>query len=297
MDPSVSIVTPSYQQGPYLDRTIRSVLDQRYPRLEYVVMDGGSTDESLAILRRHEGRLRWVSEKDRGQAHAVNKAIALTTGEVIGWLNSDDVYLPGAIASAARFLADHPEIDIVYGQGRNIDADDKILGPFPTEEWNPRRLEDLCFLCQPAVFFRRRIAERFGPLDESLHFCLDYEYWLRLAAGGARFAYVAEPWAGARLYPTTKTLGSRLAAHRELLDMFAARRGRVPPRWLLNYACVVLKIDGSLARPRLWRLPALLPVALLACLRWNRSLAPDLLAGLASGAIEKARRRLEPAAA
>lgn len=288
---TVSVVTPSYNQGPFLERTVRSVLDQGIAGLEYVVMDGGSQDETVEILKRYQSRLRWVSEPDRGQAHAVNKGMAATSGDVIGWLNSDDVYYPNAIASARQFLEFHPDVDIVYGEANFIDEEDRYVRRYPTEPWNRERLMGSCYLCQPSVFFRRSVVERFGMLDESLNFCMDYEYWLRVSERGARFAHVPAYWSGARLHAATKTLGSRKKAHVELNDFLRRSQGRVPTPWLLNYACVVLRIDGSVKSPALHALPALLPVALYASLRWNRSLSPRFLRELGEGIGEKFAKR------
>ena len=188
---TVSVITPSLDQGRFLGRTLASVAAQEPPALEHHVIDGGSTDQTLDVLRAAaRPGLSWVSERDRGQAHAVNKGIARTRGDVIAWINSDDVYFPGAFAAAAGFLQAHPQVDVVYGLALHIDADDRPVSPYPTEAFDPARLHDFCLLCQPATFFRRRCVERYGLLDERLHYCMDYEYWLRLARSGARFAHL-----------------------------------------------------------------------------------------------------------
>ena len=292
---SVSVITPSYNQGRFLERTLRSVLEQNYPRLEYLVMDGGSRDESVEILRRYSGRLAaWVSEKDRGQADAVNKGLARATGEIIGWLNSDDVFYPGAIAAASDFFARHPEADVVYGDGHHIDACDQVIEPYPTEDWDFERLKERCFLCQPAVFFRRRVVERFGPLGVQWQYTLDYEYWLRLGKGGARFARLRGVLAGSRLHADTKTLGSRVKVHAETNAMLKATFGRVPDRWLFNYAHAVLDARGV---PRSDRLRFAAGVSTLACwtaLRWNRRISPAMLrlsGAWVGGALRDAVRR------
>jgi len=274
---SLSVVTPSYNQGRFLERTLRSVLEQNYPRLEYLVMDGGSSDESVGILQRYSGRLAWISEKDRGQADAVNKGLAKATGEIIGWLNSDDIFYPGALAAACEFLERHPEADLVYGDGNHIDERDRVIEPYPTEDWDFERLKERCFLCQPAVFFRRRVVDRFGPLGVQWQYTLDYEYWLRLGKGGARFARMSGVLAGSRLHADTKTLGSRLKVHAETNAMLKATFGRVPDRWLFNYAHAVLDARGV---PRSDRLRFAVRVSTLAwwtALRWNRRISPAML--------------------
>lgn len=292
---SVSVVTPSYNQGRFIEQTIHSVLSQRVPgTLQYLVMDGGSRDETVEILKRYDASLVWISEKDGGQAEAVNKGIARARGEIIGWLNSDDIYYPCAIASACEFFDRHPEADLVYGNANHIDEHGRIIEPYPTEDWDFKRLLQQCYLCQPAVFFRRRVVNRFGPLDARLRYCMDYEYWLRLAMGGARFARMEELLAGSRLYAETKTLGARVQVHREINDMMRMRVRQVPDRWLFNYAHALLDAEGV---PRSDRVRFPLRVAwlsLLAALRWNRRISRPMAGTLRTwtgGALRTALKR------
>ena len=290
---SIAVVTPSLNQGRFIERTIRSVLDQGYSPLEYVVCDGGSTDETLDVLARFGDRLTAVIEPDAGQAAAVNKGIRMTSSEVVGWLNSDDVYCPRSLALVAEFFATHPEADVVYGDAHFLDTDDGVLGAYYTEPWNASRLTERCFVCQPATFFRRRVVERFGLLSERLHYCLDYEYWLRLTRGGAIFSYMPTVLAGSRQYPETKTLRARLALHDELNTMLHERLGRVPDAWLLNHAHTLVELDRANGRPH--AAPYALDVVLKSLTlswHWNRSIPPALVARALCPVAKGAGRRL-----
>jgi glycosyltransferase involved in cell wall biosynthesis len=247
---SVSVITPSYNQGAFLAETVQSVLAQADEDTEYFVADGASTDDSCEILRRYDGQLKWVSEPDRGQAHAVNKGIAATSGEIIGWLNSDDVYAPGALQRVRDVFQAEPTVDVVYGQANLIDADGNVVGAYPVEPISPRRMRDTCTLCQPAVFFRRSVVDRFGPLDEELQFCMDYEYWLRLSTGGAQFHLTDRVLACSRVHEDTKTLARRSEAYREACRMLRSRLGHTPGRWLFGYAAAQAEEKGySRSRP------------------------------------------------
>lgn len=272
----VSVVTPSFNQGRFIERTVQSVATQTGAEIEHVIFDGGSTDCTVDVLKQCAGGARWTSEKDAGQTDAVNKGIRATDGEIIGWLNSDDVYYPGAIAEIVRFFETHPDVDVVYGMADHIDENDRPFEAYPTEPWDFGRLRDTCFICQPATFFRRRTVDKYGALDENLHYCMDYEFWLRLGKGGVKFAYLETKLAGSRLYADTKTLGSRVKVHAEINDMQKALFGSVPDRWLWNYAHAVVepKVDRATA-PQRFAL-ALLFVALKSAWRWNRSVSKEM---------------------
>lgn len=272
----ISIVTPSFNQGRFIGRTLQSVADQGVEGLEHLVMDGGSKDETVAVLQAFRPAVRWVSEPDRGQTDALNKGIRVARGEIIGWLNSDDVYYPGAVAAVLQVFAAEPDVDVVYGMADHIDADDVVFEAYPTEPWDAARLAESCFICQPALFFRRSAVDRFGLPDAALHYCMDYEYWLRLARGGARFRYLERKLAGSRMYADNKTLGARVAVHAEINDMLRAHFGRVPDRWLFNHAHAVVERSVERARHPRRFLACLVLHSALASLRWNRSLSPAL---------------------
>jgi glycosyltransferase involved in cell wall biosynthesis len=271
----ISIITPSYNQGVFIERTLQSVAMQRDAlpdgvELEHVVFDGGSTDSTVDVLKRFSPPVRWVSEKDRGQTDAVNKGIRATDGEIVGWLNSDDIYYDGALASVLAYFDAHPDVDMVYGMADHIDQQDHAFEAYPTEPWDFERMIQTCFICQPALFFRRRVFERYGLLNESLHYCMDYEYWLRLGKAGARFAYLEQKLAGSRLYADNKTLGARVKVHAEINDMFKAKFGRVPRRWIANYAHAV--VENKIVRARQPRrfLFMLMLWSQWAAFHWNR---------------------------
>ncbi|MEA5448423.1 glycosyltransferase family 2 protein [Leptolyngbya sp. CCNP1308] len=243
-----SVVTPSYNQGLFIERTIQSVLAQTDVAFDYMVCDGGSTDQTVGVLKQYQHQLRWVSEPDGGQADAVNKGIRSTRGDIIAWINSDDVYYPEAFRQVQQVFLTHPEVQVVYGQANHIDRDDKFIESYPTEPWNYRRLREICFLCQPAVFFRRQMVQNYGDLDANLKFCMDYEFWLRYGQH-TDFFYLPKPLAGSRFYQDTKTLGQRVAVHYEINDMLKAKFSRSPERWVLAYASVSVeereKLEGS----------------------------------------------------
>jgi glycosyltransferase involved in cell wall biosynthesis len=207
--PLVSILTPSYNQAAWLPDNLRSVACQTYPRIEHVVMDGGSTDGSVDIIRRHAARLAWwVSEADAGQTAAINKGFGRARGEVLAWLNSDDLLRPGAVRQAVAELTAHPAIGMVYGDVDYVDAEGKVAGRFPAAQTDAARLRrGFVHIPQQAAFFRARLWRMVGPLDPSFYFAMDYDLWVRIAAV-ARLRYVPRTWAAFRLHGETKTLAA-----------------------------------------------------------------------------------------
>jgi glycosyltransferase involved in cell wall biosynthesis len=240
MNPLVSVVTPSYNQGQFIRDTIESVLSQDYSPIEYLVIDGGSNDGTLDVLKEYGERIFWISEKDDGQADAVNKGWRMARGGVLGWLNSDDVYLPGAVSNAVAALNSHPDAAAVYGEGYHIDQGGRVLERYPTEPFDRNRLRETCFICQATVFIRRSVLEALSFLDKRLQYCMDYDLWFRIAKSHI-MTCVPNYLACTRLYPETKTLGQRAKVHREILDVVHHHCGAVPPSWVYGYAHAVLE--------------------------------------------------------
>jgi glycosyltransferase involved in cell wall biosynthesis len=205
----VSIITPSFNQARYLEATLNSVLGQDYPDIEYIVIDGGSSDGSREILERYASRLAyWVSEPDHGQTDALNKGFARAHGEILAWINSDDTYQPGALAQAVAYLQGHPEVGMVYGDASYIDAAGRVIGRFPAAQTDYRRLrQGYVHIPQQASFFRADLWCKVAPLDASFFFAMDYDLWVRLARL-APLVYVPRLWANFRLHGDAKTISA-----------------------------------------------------------------------------------------
>lgn len=232
----ISVVIPSYNQAAYLPATLASVCAQDHPDIEVLVFDGGSTDGSVDILRKWTtpagGKpIRWVSRKDGGQADAINLGLRESTGDVVAYLNSDDVYYPGALSAVAAHFQAQPDCLALYGRAHHLHADGSVMEEYPTEPWDYDRLLETCYLCQPAVFWRREVMERYGVFDDALRYALDYEYWLRV--GRERpFHYLAERFlAGSRLHEDTKTLSQRTPVHHEVARTVLKYAARPEPVW------------------------------------------------------------------
>ncbi len=214
--PLVSIITPSFNQANYIKETIESVLKQDYPQIEYIVVDGGSTDGTLEILKSYGEKLKWVSGKDSGQSDAINKGFRMATGEIIAWINSDDTYEPGAVKAAVEFLERNPDAVMSYSNCNIILEDGKWNGLIRAPEFNmDRQLNYANIPPQPTVFFRRKVLKEVGYLDENLHYVMDYDYWIRI---GRKFEIRKMPGvlANFRMWGTSKTVGSQYKFWNEL---------------------------------------------------------------------------------
>lgn len=250
MKPTFSVIIPSYQQGHFIEETIKSVLHQKdisSDDIECLVCDGGSTDQTVEILKKYESHIQWISQPDGGQADAVNKGIQRTQGDVIAWINSDDIYYPDAFSTVKSVFQTHPDFDVVYGNAHWIDEAGNFLAAYPVVSWNYKKLKQECYISQPATFFRRRIVENLGALNTELNYCMDYELWLRYGEHSS-FYYVNTLLAGARMYASNKSLGQKLAAYREANDMLLKKIKYVPVTWITSYALVKTEQENSLSK-------------------------------------------------
>lgn len=220
--PKITVVTPSFNQAEFLERTIQSVLSQNYPNLEYIVIDGGSTDGSVEIVKKYEDRIDyWISEPDRGQAHAINKGFEKSTGEILAWLNSDDTYEPGALLAVGSYFREHPNVDVVYGDASFVDAGDGFIRPIFGVPFSARAfVYGGINLHQASTFWRRELFSRTGVLNEGLHLGMDYELWFRFLKAGARFEYLPRVLANFRQHETSKTVQD---THSSALETRAAK--------------------------------------------------------------------------
>ncbi len=205
--PLVSIITPSFNQARFLEATIRSVLGQDYPNIEYIIVDGGSTDNSVDVIKKYASELAWwVSEKDKGQTDAINKGFNRAKGEILAWVNSDDTYNPGAISAAVKYLTENSEVAMVYGDCNYINEEGKIIGQFPAAQTDYRKLRaGYVHIPQQTMFFRAKYWQELGPLDSSFYFAMDYDLWTRIAAK-SRIKYIqGQTWANFRIHTNSKT--------------------------------------------------------------------------------------------
>ena len=251
--PLVSIVTPSFNQAQFLEETIQSVLSQDYPRIEYIIMDGGSTDGSADIIQRYSSQLAdWVSEKDQGQADALRKGFERAAGEIWAWLNSDDLYYPGAVRQAVEYLQSHPEVGMVYGDADLIDPGGAVLGKFPARQTSYQRMLDgNVHIPQQASFIRSQVWQKAGGLDASFFFAMDYDLWVRVAKL-TQIQYVPKLWAAFRLHKASKSIQHEDRCYPEMLRVRQRVLGKGFSRLALKAALRPLIYTWLPLRLRIW---------------------------------------------
>jgi glycosyltransferase involved in cell wall biosynthesis len=249
--PLVTIITPSYNQGRFIAATIESVLDQDYPNIEYIIIDGASTDETAEVAARYADRLTFISEPDRGQSDAINKGFRRARGEIVAWLNSDDIFLPGAVRTAVNALRARPDAAAIYGEGYRIDEAGGVISRFEsTQEFNLWRLLNLSdFILQQTVFFRRAIFDEVGFIDESLYYGMDWEILMRIGLH-APIVYVPAEMGAIREYATAKSFAGGTKRARELTAILRRHtRKRFPPgMFVYGLPAYEQSINARLAR-------------------------------------------------
>jgi glycosyltransferase involved in cell wall biosynthesis len=248
--PLVSIITPTFNHARFIEAAIRSVLEQDYRNIEYIVVDGGSTDGSVEIIQRYADRLAWwVSEPDRGQTDAINKGFARARGSILAWLNSDDTYEPGAVTEAVEFLLNQPEVGMVYGDANFINENGRVTGRFPAAQTDYTRLRrGYVHIPQQAAFFRAALWQQVGPLDPSFFFAMDYDLWVRLARL-APLVYLPRTWANFRLHTAGKTFAADDRCWPEMMRVHRRDGGS----WfsIINAKYLIRRMVGPLWRLRL----------------------------------------------
>lgn len=253
----ISIITPSYNQSGFLAETIESVISQEGDfSLDYIVVDGGSKDRSVEIIKHYEKlladkswkircrdiRYRWISEKDQGQTDAIMKGFRLAECEILAWLNSDDIYLPGALNQVMEHFDSHSTSSIVYGKTHFTDEEGQVIGKYPTMPFDEKIFPAFNFVCQPSVFFKKSAMEDVGGLDINLNYVMDYDFWIRLSKKYS-FFYIDEFFSTYRLHENSKTISAdaALANHGEALQTVLKHYGWAPLNRVYSYCFQKIK--------------------------------------------------------
>ena len=235
--PRLSIITPSFQQGEFIEEAIQSVLMQDNDSLEYWIIDGGSTDNTLSLIEKYQSVLQWISEPDKGQSAAINKGFKVARGDLLGWLNADDIYLPGVVSEVIQEFQKDPNLMLLYGDAYHINNAGDRIGNYPSDEFDLDQLAFRCFICQPTCFFRRELIEEAGYLNEQLRYALDLDLWIRCGQLQKKrphwkFKYISRLWAYSRMHKANKTLSKRKESFEEVGRVVKQHFGVTPFNWI-----------------------------------------------------------------
>ena len=249
----VSIVTPSYNQGQFIEGTLISVNEQDYPNIEHLIIDAGSTDETLEVLKKWEDSISYVTEPDKGQSDAVNKGIRKAQGDIIGWLNSDDYYTSTDVISiVVKFFNDNLDAEVVYGRGEFVGKDGEVLKETYVHKDDSNLLFSFAWsvgILQPAVFFKRSVFDKVGFLNVDNHFCMDYEFWVRMTHAGIKMHFLNKKLAKARFYDDMKSSKGRGKQLECIMETVKKHYGFVHPRWIKVYANHQVSKDVQIISP------------------------------------------------
>lgn len=234
--PRITVITPSFNHGRFIKRTIESVLKQKYPNLEYKVVDGGSEDDTISILKSYGRQLKWISEKDNGQTEAINKGLKTASGEIVTYLNSDDTYIEGALSFVGAFFYRNKKSKFLQGKGRYINSKDRYIKDYDNASATFRKLHPRCTICQPACFWRVNVLKEVGFFDDSFEYAMDYEYWVRLTSVGIKLNYVPVYLANSRDHRLTKTNSQEGKIFKDIVAINRKYYGYVHDRWLFEFA-------------------------------------------------------------
>lgn len=243
--PKISIVMPSYNQGQFIEESIKSVIEQKYPDFEFIIIDGGSSDQTIEIIKKYERNITyWVSEKDNGQTHAINKGFKVARGDIIAWLNSDDLYLHGALSDVAKYFNKYKDVGLIYGNSYSINEKGEVIRNNINVSFSSKALwSGIGIITQPASFVQRSVLDKIGFLDENLHYLMDLDWFLRMNIGGIKFQKVNKFFCCFRYHSASKTVAQHknLIQDREFLLEGKHKKQKYIPKNMRNFYSIYFR--------------------------------------------------------
>ncbi len=252
--------------------------------------DGGSTDGTVDILSSYDDAFYWTSIADAGPADAINQGFSNISGDILFWLNADDILYPNIFEKVIKVFELSEDVDVVYGNANYVDENGCIIDTYPVEPWNWLRMQQTCIISQPAAFFRRSIFEKYGPLNTKTRI-MDYDFWLRLGLNKAKFLYIPETFASMRRHNMAFSVAQRLELHRQTNDITRALLGYTPASWLTGWSCAYVEKRGIRPGSALHVLLGKILLPLTASLRWNKSFRGDLIKHIFINCLNAAKKR------